>query len=265
MKFFEFDSLGFLSTLLISFAIQGFFFVFAFSFKTDKVTDLSYSLSFFILAILLYLSNQIKSVSSIVLMVLIVAWSLRLGIYLLGRIIKMKVDHRFDKMRNSFFRFGAFWIIQGITVWAVMLPAIYFFNKKEETSIVFAVIAATLWLIGFVVETVADIQKFRFKNSGGGKNPWIETGLWRYSRHPNYFGEILMWWAIFLFVVPVIESLGWLIILGPCFITFMLIFVSGVSMLEKRYDQKYLSMPEYVQYKRTTSVLLPWFKIRRKV
>ena len=108
-----------------------------------------------------------------------------------------------------------------------------------------------------MIETIADHQKFVFKN----KNPkkFIKSGLWKYSRYPNYFGEMLLWWGLFIMITPYLGGISLLTIIGPIFITFILLFVSGIPMLEKSYNQKYGKDKEYQEYKRSTSKLIPWF------
>jgi steroid 5-alpha reductase family enzyme len=103
---------------------------------------------------------------------------------------------------------------------------------------------------------VADWQKFVFKNREKNRGLWIQSGLWNYSRHPNYFGEILLWWGIFLYVTPFIQGLYWISVIGPLFITFILLFVSGIPLLEKKYDKKYVKNEKYQKYKSSTSVLI---------
>lgn len=261
----------FIFGLGISFLLQLIFFVVAFSFKTDKVTDLSFSLSFFLIGIISYYFVYSKNLITFILLLALSIWAVRLGIYLLVRIINMKIDHRFDNMRNSFVKFGAFWILQAITVWIVILPVLSVFSFKPngeevgtELSLGFISIAGIIiWILGFVIETVADVQKYKFKKVAQNKDKWIQTGLWAYSRHPNYFGEILIWWGIFLIGLPLIlQQSMWhfLSVISPLYISYMLIFISGVPLIEKKYDVKYQNNPDYAKYKATTSKLILWFK-----
>ena len=113
-----------------------------------------------------------------------------------------------------------------------------------------------IWFLGISIETISDWQKFAFKNKIQNKNLWIQSDLWRYSRHPNYFGEILCWLGIFIFTLTFMQGLSWLTIISPLFITFILLFVSGIPPLEKRYDAKYADNKNYQEYKKRTSVLI---------
>ena len=245
-------------SLIIAFGIQIFFFIFAATFKSDKVTDLSYGLSFIILSVFLLLRNNMFQILQIIITTLIVLWGLRLAGYLFIRILKIKKDARFEGMRENFVKFAGFWFFQAITVWIIMLPATFVLSSSLNLSLsVLSYIGLGIWLLGFLIETIADQQKFIFKNKN--KIGFIKTGLWRYSRYPNYFGEMTLWWGLFIMIIPYLVGLSLLTILGPIFITFILLFVSGIPLLEKRYDKKYANDKEYQNYKKSTSKLIPWF------
>lgn len=248
-----------LLALIISFIIQIVFFIFAATFKTDKVTDLSYGLSFLIIAIFICIINQSVQLEKLIVLLLVVLWSVRIATYLLVRIIKIKKDSRFDGIRENFSKFAKFWFFQALTVWIVMLPAITILGSEVvKTNYVLLFLGSVFWLIGFIIETVADIQKFKFFNKH--KNKWIDTGLWKFSRHPNYFGEIVMWWSIWLISIPYLYGYYWFVTIGPLYITALLIWGSGVRLLEKSADKKFGKDKNYQKYKKSTSVLIPWFK-----
>lgn len=242
--------------LFISLCIQAIFFVFAFLLKTDKVTDLSYGLSFFIIACTsLYLRKDYES-SNILLTTLISVWALRITGYLFIRILKMKRDKRFDDIRESFKKFSRFWILQGITVWVILLPALLYMQSPLEKSITFyTIVGIFIFAFGLIIETIADSQKFSYKKTHPDK--WTNIGLWKYSRHPNYFGEMLCWWGIFVYCLPYLNGWNFLAILGPIFITFLLLFVSGIPPLEKSYEMKYGSNKQYTEYRTKTNSLVP--------
>ena len=248
-----------LLTLGLSLAVQAVFFVFAATLKTDKVTDLSYGLTFILLAaVLIVLSGRVEppSRSAIVLASMVIAWGIRLATYLLYRIITIKRDARFDGVREHFWKFFQFWLFQGLAVWIIMTPvAVWFAGPGPWTAIRSA--AVLVWLAGLAIETVADIQKFRQKRGPDGKRKWMDTGLWRFSRHPNYFGELLCWWGVFLFVATDLSGLGWLTIAGPASLTYLLLFVTGIPTLDKSAREKWGSDPAYQAYRRRTSMLIP--------
>ena len=248
-----------LFSLIISFAINTFFFVFAAAFKTDKVTDISYSLSFFLLTLLLLLaSGGPFSSHKLLVAAAILIWSARLGSYLLYRIIKIGKDDRFDDKRGNFTNFLKFWVLQATTVWLVMLPfSLYITSPSDEGSLFFTLIGVVLFVVGLLIESISDAQKFRYKNKPENSAHWVDSGLWKYSRHPNYFGEMLVWWGLFIVVIPSLRGLDWLTVIGPVFITLLLLFVSGIPLLEKSADRKYGNNADYRSYKESTSILFP--------
>jgi len=248
-----------LFSLIFSFALNIFFFLFAAAFKTDKLTDISYSLSFFLLTLFLLLtSGQTLSYHKILVSAAILVWSTRLGGYLLYRIIKIGKDARFDDKRGNFIKFLKFWLLQATTVWLVMLPfSLYITSPFDEGSPTFTLIGIVLFSLGLLIESISDAQKFRYRSTPENKAHWVDVGLWKYSRHPNYFGELLVWWGLFIVVVPLLRGFDWLTVLGPLSITLLLLFVSGIPLLEKSADRKYGNNPEYLSYKESTSILIP--------
>lgn len=249
----------FLEILVISFGINTVFFVYAFIRKTDVVTDLSYSLSFLLASLYLYILHAEKALLQTLLLGIVSLWAVRLGTYLLGRILATKVDHRFDDKRDSFVKFGTFWLLQATAVWIILLPVTFAMGQIGlALNYPFLVVGFGISLFGLVYETIADYQKNTFKK----KNPkkLITSGVWAYSRHPNYFGEILVWWGIFVMVLPYLSGFKYLVVLGPVFITLLLLFVSGVNLLEKSWKEKYGKEAYYQEYVRQTSLFIPWRK-----
>ena len=246
-----------LLSFLLALAVNGAFFAVAAVRKTDVVTDLSYSLTFALLAVVLFFTGAQEPVQ-LVASLLVLAWAVRLGGYLFRRILRMKVDHRFDQMRDDPLRFARFWLLQAITVAVVMLPVSYLLDRNHSPHFgTWAIAGACVWLTGFVLETVADAQKSAFKAKDENRRRFIAGGLWRYSRHPNYFGEMLVWWGLFVYAVPVLHGAAFAVVAGPVFITLLLLFVSGIPPLERIADEKHGSDPAYRDYKRRTSILVP--------
>src|SRR4051812_18030121 len=202
-----------LLSFLITLAVNAAFFAFAASRKTDVVTDLSYSLSFALLAIVLPFLGAREPVQ-LVASLLVLVWAVRLGGYLFRRILRMKVDHRFDEMRDRPLRFARFWLLQAITVAVVMLPVSYLLDADAAPSVgTWAIAGTAVWLVGLAVETLADAQKSAFRANDGNRGRFIADGLWRYSRHPNYFGEILVWWGVFLCAVPFLDGIAYAVVI----------------------------------------------------
>jgi steroid 5-alpha reductase family enzyme len=227
-------------------------FIPAYFFRTDKLTDISYALSF-ILSLLIIMPWSQLQVPITILVIMIILWAGRLGAYLLIRIHKMKKDSRFDVMRQNPWQFARFWLLQGLTVWIVLIPSIYFISINPTKISTISYLGLSLFLFGLLIEAVADYQKYIFINKPSNQGQWIASGLWKYSRHPNYFGEITMWWGFFVMTLGTPFYL--ISLISPAVITSLILFVSGIPLLEKRY----LGDPEYEEYKKVTSVFVPWF------
>ncbi|XP_008782283.1 uncharacterized protein LOC103701854 [Phoenix dactylifera] len=260
-------------TALVTVGYQLVFFVVTALLRFDKVTDFAGSTNFVVLGILTLALKGAWHFRQIVLTMLVVLWGLRLGLFLLMRILQWGEDRRFDRMRNNLVKLAVFWIIQAVWVWTVSLP-LTIVNASDRNPSVKPqdIIGWIMWGVGLSIEATADQQKLMFKNSPSNRGKWCNVGLWKYSRHPNYFGEILLWWGIFVASTPVLEGAEWLVVVGPIFLTLLLLFVSGIPLLEKSADKRFRSEAEYRFYKSTTSplVLLPpfvyaklplWFKV----
>lgn len=246
-----------LMTLAISVLIQAVLFAFAAALETDKVTDLSYGLTFVIIALVLLANGDPSQRPQLALSLMVALWGVRLAGYLLFRIVQIGRDKRFDGVRENFWRFFRFWFFQGIAVWVIMLPVTLWFSRPGPWSVLMT-IGTVIWAAGLLIETAADAQKFVAKRQPGGEARWMHTGLWRYSRHPNYFGELPVWWGIFVFVAGDLSGWQWLAVLGPIAITFLLLRVTGIPTLEASANRKWGGNPEYEAYRRRTSRLVLW-------
>lgn len=227
-------------------------------FKTDTLTDASYALTFIALAVLGYTQSG-RTAAQAIAATVVVVWALRLGGFLFYRVRKFKKDSRFDGMRESFWRFLRFWILQGATVYIVLVAGLLLWRGPGSGLAVLSWAGLAVFGAGLVLESIADWQKLQFRRRANGK--WINSGVWRYSRHPNYLGEIMVWTGFYLFCVPSLEGSD--VLWGaasPIYITLLLLFVSGVPLLEKSADKKWGHMPEYQKYKANTPLLVP--KIR---
>lgn len=248
--------------LLFSLAFNIVLFIPAFLYKTDKLTDISYALSFIGLSIYaIFLSAATPA--QIVLFIMILLWAMRLGGYLFIRINHMGRDKRFDGMREHFWSFSRFWVLQGLSVAVVLSSALLFWQSDVSAIEGISFIGLLIFVVGFLVETVADGQKWDFGLNPLNKGKWIESGLWGYTRHPNYLGEMLVWIGVFIYALPALQ--GWSILVGlisPVYIMSLLLFVSGVPLLEKSADKKWGDDPNYRAYKKRVPVLLPRLRMR---
>jgi len=189
-------------SLIIAIVLQLLFFIPANKQKTDKFTDLTYGLSFIVIALGIMIFNRI-TYGKIILFAMIFAWALRLILFLTTRINKTGKDPRFDKIRNKPLRFLSFWLMQGVSVWIIMIPAIFYLSSDKLGFNIFTILGFIIWLTGWVIEKNADEQKSKNKK----KDSWVSTGLWKYSRHPNYFGEILCWLGIYVFTLSALTGI----------------------------------------------------------
>lgn len=246
-----------LTSLAIALGINIVLFLIAFRLKSDKLTDISYALSFLSLNIVaLYYATELNGYSWL-LFLMVTLWGIRIGGFLLMRVLKVGKDRRFDEMRDDFVRFGKFWVAQAITAWILMLPVTLAQYRGDELSAL-AWLGVVIWLIGLVVEALADSQKFAFKQNASNKGKWIQSGVWKYSRHPNYFGEISVWVGIYLYCFSALNGLERVIGLSsPLLIAAVLLFVSGVPILEQNADKKWGKLKAYRDYKNRTRLLLP--------
>lgn len=250
-------STAILLSLGASLAINLILFLIAFRFKSDKLTDISYALSFLTLDVIALAYASVINAYSIMLFLIVAIWSLRIGSFLLMRVLKVGKDRRFDGLRESFIRFGKFWLGQAVTAWVLMLP-VTMAQYRGGTIQAVAYAGIAVWLAGFLIEAAADYQKYAFKQDASNNGRWIQGGLWKYSRHPNYFGEITVWTGIYLCCFSALDLAGRLIgVSSPLLITLVLVFVSGIPILEKSAEERWGSQPAYRKYKARSRLLLP--------
>jgi len=245
----------------LAFLIQWLVFIPAYLFQTEKFFDLTGSITYItVVGVAICYSRYSTDLDarSILLAALVIIWALRLGTFLFGRIQKAGKDDRFDEIKPSFIRFLNVWTIQGLWITftaAAALVGITTITRKDMD--VFAIIGFLVWAFGFAFEVIADSQKSRFNADPANKGKFIQTGLWSRSRHPNYFGEIVLWLGIAIIVIPVLQGWQWVAMISPIFVTFLLTRVSGVPMLEKKADKKWGGQGDYEAYKKNTPVLIP--------
>jgi steroid 5-alpha reductase family enzyme len=242
----------------LAFLIQWLAFIPAYLLQTEKFFDLTGSITYIsVITIAVFFSTGVDG-RSILLLVLVVIWAIRLGTFLFRRIKKAGKDDRFDEIKPSFIRFLNVWTIQGLWVtftMAAALVAITTTNRKELD--LFAIIGFLVWVFGFTLEIVADSQKSRFSANPENKGKFIQTGLWSRSRHPNYFGEIMLWVGVAVIALSVLQGWQWVALISPVFVTLLITRVSGVPLLENKADKKWGGQEDYEAYKKRTPVLIP--------
>lgn len=244
-----------LTLLLLSLGINLAMFFVAYYFRTDKLTDISYAVTFVLLS-LIGLTNTEVTNTSIVLTLMVCMWAFRLGSYLLQRIQRIGKDKRFDDKRDKFWSFLGFWLIQGVTVWIVMIPTLLYYSNPSKVVVTLTVVGFFVWFLGLLIETIADSQKYNFINDTKNKGKWIDIGLWKYSQHPNYFGEIVLWFGVYLFTFSGLTDMQRIFgLISPLYIYSLIVFVSGIPLLEKSGEAKWGTDENYQLYKKQTSVL----------
>jgi len=244
---------------IVTVGMQFTFFLVACTFKFDKVTDFAGGTNFVVLAILTFLLAETFHWRQIALTSCIILWGLRLSGYLLYRIIKIGEDDRFDDKRSNPLRFAVFWVFQAVWVFTVSLPVI-FVNAPASDNIDYTpmdIIGFSVFGMGLICETISDQQKFNFRNDPDNKGKWCAVGLWKYSRHPNYFGEISVWLGVWLVSTSIATTYQWTGALSPAFTASILLFLSGIPLLEQKSDARHGNKEEYIEYKKATSPLIP--------
>ena len=248
----------FASLVGLAFLIQWLVFIPAYLMQTEKFFDLTGSITYISVTLIAVFFSKAHDVRSILLAALVVIWAVRLGGFLFGRIQKAGKDDRFDEIKPSFIRFLNVWTIQGLWVTFTMAAALVAITTTTRKELdLFAIVGFLVWVFGFAIEVVADSQKSRFSANPDNKGKFIQTGLWSRSRHPNYFGEIVLWIGVAVIALPVLQGWQWVALISPIFVTLLLTRVSGVPLLEKKADKKWGGQEDYESYKKRTPVLIP--------
>jgi steroid 5-alpha reductase family enzyme len=242
----------------LAFAIQWVAFVPAYLLQTERFYDLTGSLTYItVTAVAVGLGPTVDG-RSILLMVLVVAWAVRLGSYLFRRIRRSGRDDRFDAIKPSFIRFLNAWTLQALWVSLTLAAALAAITTDLRKPLgVVALIGLLIWIAGFATEVTADLQKSRFRADPANRGRFISGGVWSWSRHPNYFGEIALWIGVAVIAIPVLRGWQWVTLISPVFVFLLLTRVSGVPLLEKKADETWGGQPDYEAYKARTPVLVP--------
>jgi steroid 5-alpha reductase family enzyme len=242
----------------LAFLVQWLAFIPAYLLQTERFYDLTGSLTYVLVTALAVALSPEVDARSVLLLVLVVIWAARLGTFLFRRVLRAGADERFDAIKPSFVRFLSAWTLQGLWVSLTLAAALAAITTtmREELAVV-TVLGVLVWLTGFGLEAIADLQKNRFRADPANRGRFISTGLWAWSRHPNYFGEIVLWLGVAIIAVPVLRGWQWVTLISPVFVALLLTRVSGVPPLEKRADAKWGGQPDYEAYKASTPVLVP--------
>jgi steroid 5-alpha reductase family enzyme len=234
-------------------------FVMALLKKDNSIIDIAWGLGFILVAWLSFFLEREFSARHILVTVLISIWGTRLAVHIFIRNRGRGEDFRYAQWRREWGKlfllrgFFQIFMLQGFLLLVIAYPVILTNHSREKGLSYMDLVSVVLWVTGFFFEAVSDFQLSRFKRDPGNKGKIMSSGLWKYTRHPNYFGESTIWWGIFLIALSV--RFGWTALISPLLITFLLLRVSGVTMLEK----KYVGNKDFEEYAQKTNAFIPWF------
>jgi steroid 5-alpha reductase family enzyme len=241
----------------LAFAVNWVAFIPANAAKTEHFYDLTGSITYLSVTIVALLLSDAPDLRAWIVAAMVVAWAVRLGSFLFRRVRKDGGDGRFDQIKLDPLRFFMTWTIQGLWVLFTAAAALAVITSGDRADLGWvAFVGIAVWVVGFVVEVVADRQKSAFRADPANKGKFIATGLWAWSRHPNYFGEITLWLGIAIIALPLLDGWRWVVLISPVFVWALITRVSGVPMLERRADEKWGGDEDYEAYKASTPVLM---------
>ena len=241
-----------------AFAIQWLAFISARLFQTERFYDLTGSVTYIAVTLAAISAAAAPSGAQWLIAIMIFIWAGRLGSFLFRRIHAAGGDQRFDHIKVSSSRFFVAWTLQGAWVVMTSCAALTAILSAEQAAVgVIYVMGAVMWVAGFVIEVMADQQKSRFRADPANAGRFINVGLWARSRHPNYFGEILLWAGIAVMAIPYLSSTQWVVMLSPLFVYALLTRISGIPTLARRGQQLWGDDPTYQAYVANTPRLLP--------
>ncbi|XP_076465227.1 uncharacterized protein LOC143297000 [Babylonia areolata] len=243
----------------LDFGIQWCCWAVAAALRTEKFYDLAGSCTFFTLALLSLKWGRTYFTRQKIQSGMVMAWAIRLGTYLFSRILHEGMDRRFNNVRDKPGVFFVYWTIQGLWVLCTLLPTLLLNQKKRDRPLRKQdYVGWGLWGLGFVLEVVADYQKSRFRADPSNAGQFIQHGLWSISRHPNYLGEILMWSGLYISAASVLSGWEHVSIISPVFLSYLLIKVSGIPLLEAYGMKKWGATAAYQEYVGNTAKLVPF-------
>jgi steroid 5-alpha reductase family enzyme len=243
---------------LLAYAINWLVFIPSNRAKTEHYFDLTGSVTYLSVTVVALLLSDDLDARAVIVAAMVAVWALRLGSFLFRRVRRDGRDGRFDEIKIDPLRFFMTWTLQGLWVLLTIACALAIITSIERRSIGWlAVVGIAIWIAGFAIEVMADQQKSVFKRDPANEGKFISTGLWAWSRHPNYFGEIALWTGIAIMAIPLLSGWRWVVLISPVFVTLLLTRVSGIPMLEARAQKRWGDDEDFQAYTRNTSVLIP--------
>lgn len=258
-----------MTSLLVTAAIVIFIymvglFVLAQILNNNSLVDIGWGFGFIVVVVALFIRGPGLYPAKLLPVALILLWGFRLSIHIFLRNAGKPEDFRYAKMRRDWGKnflvksFFFVFMLQGVLMLAVSFPAVVLFSSPARPLNALDISGAFLFLVGFLFETIGDGQLAAHIRNPENKGILMTRGLWSITRHPNYFGEATLWWGIGLIALS--SAKGWTALISPVVITSLLLFVSGVPLLEK----KYAGRPDWEAYKKRTSMFFPWFPKKKR-
>ena len=248
-----------MQAVMLAFLIQWIAYIPAYIFQTEKFYDLTGSLSYLtVIWFVFFSSNNLSglNIQNLIVVTLISIWAIRLGTFLFGRIHKDGEDKRFRTIKTSASQFFMTWTLQGMWVSICTMCAITAISSSQGIiANALFYLGLAFFIVGFAIEVVSDQQKSAFRAVPENKEKFITSGLWSKSQHPNYFGEILLWSAIALLSISSLNGTQYLTLISPIFTYVLLVYISGVRMLDDMGNKKWGHLEEYTEYKKNTPTL----------
>lgn len=250
-----------LNALLIIVLMMTILWVVSITIRNASIVDIFWGAGFLVTCSYYFLATDGDSLRKLILLTCVALWGLRLSVYIAWRNAGKGEDYRYRQFRSSYGEHRYWWVsyfqvflLQGFLMWLISAPllAAQHFGPEKSFGII-DLLAVLIWITGFVFEAGGDYQLAVFKANPANKGKVLNYGFWKYTRHPNYFGDAAVWWSYGLFSIA---AGSWLPVLGSVLMTFLIVRISGVFLLEKNLTEK---KPEYLHYKNSTSAFLPWF------
>ena len=242
---------------VIGFVLHWTIFIPSYAFQTEHYFDLIGSLSYIATVITAILLNPSLDIRDWIICSMIMLWAIRLGSFLFWRVKTVGQDKRFTVMKTKFTWFLLTWTLGGLWVLVTMAAGLAALTSNTTIGLDFlGYIGIALWVFGFTIEIIADNQKSKFKNDPNNQGRFITSGLWSWSQHPNYFGEIILWFGLALLAFPVLSGWQLVTLISPIFVYFLLTKVSGIPILDRMAKEKWGLDSEYINYIKITSKLI---------
>ena len=242
----------------LAYAINWIVFVPSFVRHTERFFDLTGSVTYVSITVVALIASPDPDIRAWLAALMVVVWAGRLGSFLFRRISRDGSDGRFDVIKQDFWQFLMTWTLQGLWVSLTAAAALVIITAEDREHFgVAGLVGLAVWVVGFTVEVVADTQKSRFRAEPANAGRYITTGLWAWSRHPNYFGEIVLWSGMAIMSIPVLTGWRWVALVSPVFVFVLLTRISGIPLQRRRAEKRWGSEPEFRAYMDSTPALVP--------